>query len=90
MLHHLIILQSLGCLTFSPGLRQYRWLEATNFCSFGSGQESRLETHHAILVIPIPLSGDNQWLILWLRRTLLYSKPHGTVRFMLEHCGLKQ
>ena len=44
ILYHLIILKSLGCLTFPPGWRRCRWFQATNFCPFGSGQKSRLET----------------------------------------------
>ena len=56
ILYHLIILKSLGCLTFPPGWRQCSWFQATNFCPFSSGQKGRLETHSLNLPIPIPSS----------------------------------
>ena len=52
-------------------------------------KESILETHHSILLNSVPSSfacshcNDYPWVILWLRSTLLFSKPHKTL--MLGH-----
>ena len=46
--------------------------------------------HRPVLVLVY--GNDNQWVILWLCQTLLHSKeskPHGPVRFMLEHGGFE-
>ena len=52
--YHLIILKSSGCHSSPPRWGRCHWFQATNFCPFRSGQKRRLETHHAILPIPIP------------------------------------
>ena len=68
--------------------------QATNFCPFGSGQKSRLETHHVIYLFRFhhPLlvliyCNDDQWVNLWFCLTLFHSTPHETI--ILEHGGWK-